>query len=109
MFGIYRVFWSPFRQRIGQEGASPASFRSVKGKWFPEVRDHCPGIPCLVVGTQVDLRDDPRVIEELRRQKQGPFSVDVAVTLAKELGAVKYVECSALTQKGLKNFFDEAR
>jgi cell division control protein 42 len=86
---------------------SPASFENVKEKWFPEVRHHCPGVPCLIVGTQIDLRDDPQVMDKLARQKQRPVASEQGERLARELGAVKYVECSALTQKGLKNVFDE--
>ncbi|KAK7688979.1 Rho GTPase [Cerrena zonata] len=87
---------------------SPASFENVKEKWFPEVHHHCPGVPCLIVGTQIDLRDDPQVLEKLARQKQRPITTEQGERLARELGAVKYVECSALTRKGLKNVFDEA-
>ncbi|KAJ1913967.1 Rho GTPase [Mycoemilia scoparia] len=87
---------------------SGASFENVREKWIPEVRHHCPGVPCLMVGTQVDLRDDPSTIEKLRKQNQAPISYDRGEKLATDMGAVKYVECSALTQKGLKNVFDEA-
>lgn len=80
---------------------SPASFENVKEKWFPEVHHHCPGVPCLIVGTQVDLRDDPAVLEKLARQKQRPVPAEAGERLSRELGAVKYVECSALTQKGV--------
>lgn len=87
---------------------SPSSFENVREKWFPEIRHHCPGVPCLLVGTQADLRDSPTALEKLARFKARPVSVESAERLAKELNAVKYVECSALTQKGLKNVFDEA-
>jgi cell division control protein 42 len=88
---------------------SPASFENVREKWFPEVHHHCPGVPCLIVGTQVDLRDDPSVREKLSKQKMSPVSKDAGERMAKELGAVKYVECSALTQYKLKDVFDEVR
>jgi cell division control protein 42 len=87
---------------------SPASFENVKEKWFPEVHHHCPGVPCLIVGTQADLRTDQSTIDKLSKQRQKPITTEQGEKLAKELGAVKYVECSALTQKGLKDVFDEA-
>ncbi|CAH0557180.1 unnamed protein product [Brassicogethes aeneus] len=87
---------------------SPSSFENVKEKWVPEITHHCQKTPFLLVGTQVDLRDDGATIEKLAKNKQKPISIEQGEKLAKELKAVKYVECSALTQKGLKNVFDEA-
>ncbi|KAL2911710.1 GTPase Cdc42 [Polyrhizophydium stewartii] len=87
---------------------SPASFENVKEKWFPEVRHHCPGVPCLIVGTQADLRNDGATIDKLAKNRQKPITTESGERLAKELMAVKYLECSALTQEGLKNVFDEA-
>ena len=66
-------------------------------------------MPLLIVGTQIDLRNDPSHLEKLARQKQKPIRSEEAAETAKQVGAVKYVECSALTQKGLKNVFDEVR
>jgi cell division control protein 42 len=60
------------------------------------------------VGTQIDLRDDAATIEKLAKNKQKALTQEMGEKLAKELRAVKFVECSALTQKGLKNVFDEA-
>lgn len=37
-----------------------------------------------------------------------PISKEHGDSMSKELGAVKYMECSALTQAGLKTVFDEA-
>ena len=72
------------------------------------MQHHCPGTPCLLVGTKIDLREDASVIEGLRSQSLAPITKEQGDALCKECGAAGYVECSALTQKGLKQVFDEA-
>ena len=87
---------------------SPASFENVKTKWFPELNHHSPGTPIILVGTKVDMRDEAKTQEELRKTNQSPITTVQGVNMQKEIGAAKCLECSALTQKGLKVVFDEA-
>lgn len=86
----------------------PSSFENVREKWVPEITHHCQKTPFLLVGTQIDLRDEPAKVDQLAKNKQKPITSEQGEKLAKDLKAIKYVECSALTQKGLKNVFDEA-
>lgn len=88
--------------------ASPPSFDNVKGKWFPEIEHHAPNVPVILVGTKLDLREDKRTVEALRQRRMEPVSYEQGIAVAKEIGAHRYLECSALTQRGLKNVFDEA-
>lgn len=67
-------------------------------QWVPEISHHCPRTPFLLVGTQVDLRDDSNTLEKLAKNKQRALTCESGEKLARELKAVKYVECSALTQ-----------
>ncbi|OQV20203.1 Ras-related protein Rac1 [Hypsibius exemplaris] len=87
---------------------NPASFENVRAKWFPEVSHHCPNTPIILVGTKLDLRDEKETIDRLREKKLSPISLPQGLAMVKEIGAVKYLECSALTQKGVKTVFDEA-
>ena len=94
--------------QAGQRQSGRLRFQSYpREKWFPEVHHHCPGAPCLIVGTQTDLRDDPQVREKLAKQRMQPVRKEDGERMAKDLGAVKYVECSALTQYKWEDVFDE--
>ena len=62
----------------------------------------------LQVGTQIDLRDDPLVLQELHKKKQKPITSEMGQKRATKLGACGYQECSAVTLQGIKDVFDEA-
>ena len=69
----------------------------------------CPNAPIILVGTKLDLREDKGTIDRLREKNQAPISYEQGMAKAKEINAVKFMECSALTQFKLKDVFDEVR
>lgn len=87
---------------------SPSSYENVSAKWWPEISHHNPSTPIVLIGTHLDLREDPETVERLREKRMQPITYEQGCQKAKEIGAQKYMECSALTQKNLKNTFDEA-
>jgi len=87
---------------------STSSFENVKTKWVPEIQHHAPNVPILLVGTKSDLRKDENTIKQLNSRQQSLVTVENAQRMAKEIGAVNFLECSALTQEGLKQVFDDA-
>jgi len=84
------------------------SFTNVKTKWFPEVHHHCPDAKTLLVGTKSDLKEDKATLERLASQGLAPITQQQGEQMAREIKALGYIECSSLTQKGLKTVFDEA-
>ncbi|KAG5199843.1 hypothetical protein MJG53_010526 [Ovis ammon polii x Ovis aries] len=88
--------------------ASPPSYENVRHKWHPEVCHHCPDVPILLVGTKKDLRAQPDTLRRLKEQGQAPITPQQGQALAKQIHAVRYLECSALQQDGVKEVFAEA-
>ncbi len=41
---------------------SPTSYENVSAKWIPELRQHAPTAPIILVGTKTDLREDAVIV-----------------------------------------------
>ena len=68
-------------------------------QWHPEVSHHCPKTPTILVGTDLDLRNDKKTIEELKEKGLAPITYEQGLQMMEEIGAVKYLECSARTRE----------
>jgi len=55
-----------------------------------------------LIGTKIDLREDKDVISQLAANSLSPIRREQGIKVASKIRAIKYLECSALTQRGLK-------
>jgi len=91
---------------------NPTTLANVKTKWVPEAMQYAPDAPFIIVGTKLDLRG--KAMDNYGQKgygyQNGYEFVDRASgqAIAQQVGAVAYLECSALTQEGLKQVFDVA-
>lgn len=75
------------------------SFASVFNSWIPEIKRHMKKKrPIILVGTQTDMRTGNKETEVSREEGHA---------MAKLIGAVKYVECSAKDGSGVSDVFGQ--
>ncbi|GBG29047.1 Ras-like GTP-binding protein RHO [Hondaea fermentalgiana] len=87
---------------------SRSSFQNITQKWYPEIQTHCKGTPFILVGTKIDLRMDAETLQRLVQIQQSPLNQMDGERMKNNIGALQYLECSALTGQGLKDVFDTA-
>ncbi|NXP47431.1 RHOF protein, partial [Heliornis fulica] len=87
---------------------SPNSYDNVLTKWYPEVNHFCKGVPVLLVGCKIDLRQDQDTLRRLREGHLENVTRQQAKAMARQIRARSYMECSARYQENVKAIFAEA-
>lgn len=77
-------------------------------QWYPEMSHFCEGVPLLLICTKTDLRTDATTQSLMAAQGVGPISPAEGEKVAKEIGARRYLECSAKQGTGVREVFDAA-
>lgn len=84
---------------------SPDSLENVGSKWMAEIQEHCQGVALVLVALKCDLRNN----EDNENDKFSKLtSYEQGLDMAKRIGAMKYLECSAKKNRGVNEAFTEA-
>ncbi|XP_074117737.1 rho-related GTP-binding protein RhoN isoform X1 [Sminthopsis crassicaudata] len=87
----------------------PETLDSVLKKWQGETQEFCPNAKVVLVGCKLDMRTDLATLRELSKQRLIPVTHEQGSVLARQVGAVSYVECSSRSsERSVRDVFHVA-
>lgn len=73
-------------------------------KWYPELQENVGNVPMIFVGNKIELREE--YLKTIKDSKDAPIMSETARKIIKEEFQCPYMECSLVTQEGLKEVFE---
>jgi Rho family protein len=92
---------------------SKDSLENVESKWVGEIAENCQGVKLVLVALKCDLRQDGTEEESEapgteQREKKDMITYNQGLEVARRIGALRYLECSAMKNRGVNEAFTEA-
>ncbi|XP_051522949.1 rho-related GTP-binding protein RhoN-like isoform X1 [Myxocyprinus asiaticus] len=73
----------------------PDTLDSVLKKWLGKSQEFCPSAKIVLVGCKLDKRTDLHTLRELSKHTLIPVTHEQGASLARQIGAVAYTECTS--------------
>jgi Rho family protein len=91
---------------------SKDSLENVESKWVGEIADNCQGVKLVLVALKCDLReqggDDEADEGGQPKEKKEMINYNQGLEVARRINALRYLECSAMKNRGVNEAFTEA-
>lgn len=98
---------------------SKDSLENIESKWVGEIAENCPGVKLVLVALKCDLRENDDTAEDaeavtavdgqpVRKEKKECITYQQGLEVARRIGALRYLECSAMRNRGVNEAFTEA-
>ena len=92
---------------------SKDSLENVESKWVGEIAENCQGVKLVLVALKCDLREqgadeEAETAEGAQIEKKEMIKYEQGLEVARRIGALRYLECSAMRNRGVNEAFTEA-